>query len=74
MIPKYTGYLPRKKTNLISHDLFPLFFSSLENKYRIGQTYGDTSRELPVCSHSFSNYGDFLRAKTSMEFTSKDAY
>ncbi|CAF1185704.1 unnamed protein product [Adineta ricciae] len=37
-----------------------------QRKYRIGQTYGDTSRGLPVCSHSLSNYGDYLRSKTSL--------
>ncbi|CAF0924639.1 unnamed protein product [Adineta steineri] len=35
-----------------------------QRKYRVGQTFGDTTRELPVCSHSYSNYGELLRSKT----------
>jgi hypothetical protein len=68
MIPKYTGYLPRMN---ISIYLFITFFF-LERKYHIGQTYGDTSRDLPVCSHSFNNYGDFVRSKTAMAIRTND--
>ncbi|CAF0917529.1 unnamed protein product [Didymodactylos carnosus] len=38
-----------------------------QRKYHIGHTYGDTTRSLPVCSHSFSNYADFIRSKTFIE-------
>jgi len=48
------------------------FCFALERKYHIGQTYGDTSRDLPVCSHSFANYGDFVRSKTSLEMRTSD--
>lgn len=63
MIPKYTGYLPRK--NFLHIDVFHALL--VERKYHIGQTYGDTSRDLPICSHSFSNYGDFVRSKSMMD-------
>ncbi|CAF0843115.1 unnamed protein product [Adineta steineri] len=44
-----------------------------QRKYRIGQTYGDTSRGLPVCTHSLNNYGDFLRSKTSIGVNKNNA-
>ncbi len=64
MIPKYTGYLPRMKISIFLSLSF--YFFLLERKYHIGQTYGDTSRDLPVCSHSYTNYGEFVRAKSAM--------
>jgi hypothetical protein len=68
MIPKYTGYLPRMN---ISYLIFLIvFFCFIERKYHIGQTYGDTSRDLPVCSHSYANFGDYIRSKTSMDLGS----
>ncbi|UJR08546.1 hypothetical protein I4U23_012808 [Adineta vaga] len=35
-----------------------------QRKYRVGQTFGDTTRELPVCAHSYANYGDLVRSKS----------
>jgi hypothetical protein len=73
MIPKYTGYLPRKEyISFVSVAHF-LFFC-LERKYRIGQTYGDTSRGLPVCAHVSGNYGDFVRSQTTMGLNSNSVY
>jgi hypothetical protein len=63
MIPKYTGYLPRKFIQKKSIFIDKYFFF-VERKFRAGQTFGDTTRNLPVCSHSFSNYGDFVRSNT----------
>jgi hypothetical protein len=71
MIPKYTGYLPRMNISICLLLSFWVFFC-LERKYHIGQTYGDTSRDLPVCSHSFSNYGEFIRSQTSMTALTND--
>lgn len=71
MIPKYTGYLPRMNT--FNSLLLILLIAFLERKYHIGQTYGDTSRDLPICSHSFANFGDFIRSKTSMAISTNDA-
>lgn len=59
-------FLVRKFKSLSILNLFFYGFFFLENKYNIGKTYGNTSRELPVCAHSYSNYGDFVRSKTTM--------
>lgn len=68
MIPKYTGYLPRKTFLIVF--LFVKFFRFFsERKYRIGQTYGDTSRGLPVCSHSLSSFGDYVRSKSTIDLS-----
>jgi len=69
MIPKYTGYLPRMNISILFISIYFLF---LERKYHIGQTYGDTSRDLPICSHSFKNYGDFVRSQTAMTIRTND--
>lgn len=65
MIPRYTGYLPRKFLFSSSKIIFQLIIE--ERKYRCGQTFGDTTRELPICSHPYSNYGDHLRSKSFIE-------
>jgi len=75
MIPKYTGYLPRKfiqKKTKKSIFIDQYFF--LERKYRVGQTFGDTTRNLPVCSHSLSNYGDLVRANSFIESSATNSY
>ncbi|XP_071946959.1 ciliary microtubule inner protein 2B-like [Antedon mediterranea] len=33
-------------------------------RYRFGQTYGDTSRSLPVCAHEQYNYGKYLQTQS----------
>ncbi|CAF0869572.1 unnamed protein product [Rotaria sordida] len=45
-----------------------------QRKYRVGQTFGDTTRDLPVCSHSGSNYGDMVRSKTFIDSSSTNSY
>ncbi|VDP84292.1 unnamed protein product [Echinostoma caproni] len=32
-------------------------------KFQIGQSYGNTTRDLEVCAHPFPSYGDFVREK-----------
>ncbi|ELU07069.1 hypothetical protein CAPTEDRAFT_182825 [Capitella teleta] len=34
-----------------------------QNRYRFGQTYGDTTRNLNVCAHPQDSYGDYVRSK-----------
>ncbi|CAF4520796.1 unnamed protein product [Rotaria socialis] len=65
----------RSFTSFSSHRLYgnsgmvPKYTGYLpQNKYHIGKTYGDTSRELAVCAHSFSNYGDYVRSQSSVNF------
>jgi hypothetical protein len=65
MIPRYTGYLPRKFFSSYRVSIDRLSFE--ERKYRCGQTFGDITRNLPVCSHSFSNYGDLVRSNSFLE-------
>ncbi len=74
MIPRYTGYLPRIKILIISQSIIIFIFVFLERKYHIGQTYGDTSRNLAVCAHSYNNYGDYVRSKTSIGFSTNDVH
>jgi len=45
--------------------MIPRYFGYVpQRKYRVGQTFGDTTRDLPVCSHSYPNYGDAVRSST----------
>ncbi|CAF0744732.1 unnamed protein product [Rotaria sordida] len=74
--PDSPKVLPRSITSFSSHRLYaqsgmvPKYTGYLpQSKYRIGQTYGDTSRNLPVCSHSFNNFGDSVRSKSSVDFS-----
>ncbi|CAF0782401.1 unnamed protein product [Rotaria sp. Silwood1] len=77
--PNSPKVLQRSVTSFSSHRLYsqagmvPKYTGYLpQSKYHIGQTYGDTTRTLPVCSHSFNNFGDFVRSKTSIDFNTKD--
>lgn len=36
-------------------------------RYRFGNTYGDTSRSLPVCAHMLPTFGDYLRQQRSAQ-------
>lgn len=74
-------FIPRRSVSTLdTHRLYPnsgmipKYTGYLpQRKYRIGQTYGDTSRNLPVCSHSLGNFGEFLRSKSTMDYRSSGA-
>ncbi|CAF2533348.1 unnamed protein product [Rotaria sp. Silwood2] len=73
--PTSPKVVQRSVTSFSSHRLYaqsgmvPKYTGYLpQSKYHIGQTYGDTTRNLPICSHSFNNFGEYVRSKSSVDF------
>lgn len=38
------------------------------HKFEFGNTYGDTTRDLPVCSHDMENYGAYMQTRGTKTF------